>query len=64
MILFQLDSRGINQVIAYNANHGSMVKSNQGLYLDGMITEEKIISRIYPQIRRNQLYVDSHSHGV
>jgi hypothetical protein len=44
MILFQLDSRGINQVIAYNANYGSLAKSNQGLYLDGMITEEKIIS--------------------
>jgi hypothetical protein len=29
MILFQLDSRGIEQIIAYNANYGSMVKSNQ-----------------------------------
>jgi hypothetical protein len=42
MVLFQLDGRSIMRTVAHQAGCGQNAQNNQGLTLDGMISEEKI----------------------
>jgi len=46
MVLFQLEGRSIMKTVAHQAGYGHNAQNNQGLTLDGMISEEIILKTV------------------